>query len=176
MSAVKQSTAPTIGEEQLHTAIAHQSDVKTIPYSAAARRRCPAVTDRSSVDIKYQPSPWQGIFHNTSRQGGGGSMRPNWRFETKRRSASRKRPIDCSRRVLAIGGIFFEPRSTFDLVIAGQRSIFGEIDVFFNFTRQYSDGAITDIVMKSLSSCLVDNWHHFACLGIDCFCTVPVAA
>ena len=47
-----------------------------------------------------------------------------------------KKTIDCSRRVLAIGGIFFDPRSTFDLVMAGQRSIFGEIDVFFNFTRQ----------------------------------------
>ena len=58
------------------------------------------------------------------------SMRPPWRFETKRRSASQKRPIDCSRRVLAIVGIFFDPRSTFDLVMAGQMSIFGEIDVF----------------------------------------------
>ena len=57
-------------------------------------------------------------------------MRPPWRFETNRRSASRKTPIECSRRVLAIGGIFFDPRSTFTLVMAGQRSIFGEIDVF----------------------------------------------
>ena len=46
-----------------------------------------------------------------------------------------KRPIDCSRRVLAIGGIFFDPRSTFDLVMAGQRSIFGEIDVFQLYKR-----------------------------------------
>ena len=30
----------------------------------------------------------------------------------------------------------FDSRSTFDLVMAGQRSIFGEIDVFFNFTRR----------------------------------------
>ena len=57
-------------------------------------------------------------------------MRPPWRFETKLRSASEKKPIDCSRRVLAIGGIFFDSRSTFDLVMGGQRSIFGEIDVF----------------------------------------------
>ena len=41
-----------------------------------------------------------------------------------------KKAIDCSRRLLAIGGIFFDPRSTFDLVMAGQMSIFGEIDVF----------------------------------------------
>ena len=30
---------------------------------------------------------------------------PPWRFQTKRRRASRKRPADCARRVLAIGGI-----------------------------------------------------------------------
>ena len=81
---------------------------------------------------------------------------PPWRFETKRRSASRKRPIDWFRRVLAYGGILFYPRSTFDLVMAGQRSIFGEIDVFS--TLQYnSDGAMADIAMKPLPSCLVDN-------------------
>ena len=57
-------------------------------------------------------------------------MRPPWRFETKRGSASRKRPIDCFRRVLAIGDIFFGRRSTFDLVMTCQRSIFGEIDFF----------------------------------------------
>ena len=73
-------------------------------------------------------------------------MRPPWRFETKRRSASRKRPIDCSQRVLAIGGIFFYPRSTFD--------------VFFNL-QDNNDGAMADIAMKPLPSCLVDNWHHF---------------
>ena len=87
-------------------------------------------------------------------------MRPPWRFETKRRSASRKRPNDCSRRVLAIGGIFFDPRSTFDLVMAGQRSIFGEIDVFSTL-QENSDGAMADIAMKPLPSCSVDNWHHF---------------
>ena len=85
---------------------------------------------------------------------------PPWRFETKRRSASRRRPIDCSRRVLAIGGIFFDPRSTFDLVMAGQRSIFGEINVFSTL-QDNSNGAMADIAMKSLPSCLVDNWHHF---------------
>ena len=88
-------------------------------------------------------------------------MRPPLRFETKRRSALAKRPIDCSRRVPAIGGIFFDPRSTFDLAMAGQLSIFGEFDVFFSNLQENSDGAMTDIAMKPLPSCLVGNWHHF---------------
>ena len=86
-------------------------------------------------------------------------MRTPWRFEIKRRSALRKGPIDCSRRVLAIGGIFVYPRSTFDLVMAGQRSIFGEIDVFSTL-QDNSDGTMADIVLKPSPSCLVDNWHH----------------
>ena len=91
---------------------------------------------------------------------GRGGMRPPWRFEIKRRSASRKRSIDCSQRVLAIGGIFFYPRSTFDLVMAGHRSIFGEIDVFSTL-QDNSNGAMADIAMKPLPSCLLDTWHHF---------------
>ena len=76
-------------------------------------------------------NPRPGRPFSITRPGrGGGRCDPPWRFETKRRSASRKKTIDCSRRVLAIGGTFFDPRSTFDLVMAGQRSIFGEIDVF----------------------------------------------
>ena len=78
-------------------------------------------------------------------------MRPPWRFETKRRSASRKRSIDCSQRVLAIGGIFFDPRSTFDLVMPGQRSIFGEIDVFSTL-QDNSDEAMADIAISSLET------------------------
>ena len=49
----------------------------------------------------------------------GGGCDPSWRFQTKRRRASRKRPADCSRRVLAIGGIMFGPRSIFHPVMAG---------------------------------------------------------
>ena len=56
--------------------------------------------------------------------GGGWCDPPPWRFQTKRRRASRKRPADCARRVLAIGGIIFGPRSIFDPVMAGQRSNF----------------------------------------------------
>ena len=44
---------------------------------------------------------------------GGGGATPPWRFQTKRRRASRKRPADCSRRALAIGGIIFGPWSIF---------------------------------------------------------------
>ena len=87
-------------------------------------------------------------------------MRPPLRFETKRRSALPKRPNDCSRRVPAIGGILFYPRSTFDLAMAGQLSIFGEIDVFSNL-QENSDGAMADVAMEPLPSCSVDNWHHF---------------
>ena len=88
-------------------------------------------------------------------------MRPPWRFETKRRSASRKKKtIDCSRRVLAIGGIFFDPRSTFDLVMAGQRSIFGKIDVFSTL-QDNSDGTMADMAMKPSPTCSLDHWHHF---------------
>ena len=54
---------------------------------------------------------------------------------------------------------FFYSRSTFDLVIAGQMSIFGEIDVFSTL-QDNSNGAMTDIAMKPLPSCSVDNGHH----------------
>ena len=64
--------------------------------------------------------------------GGGGWCDPPWRFQTKRRKASRKRPSDCARRVLAIGGIIFGPRSIFDPVMAGQRSNFRKFRDFSN--------------------------------------------
>ena len=54
----------------------------------------------------------------------------------------------------------FDPRSTFDLIMAGQRSIFGEIDVFSTL-QDNSNGAMADIAMKPFPSCLVDNGHHF---------------
>ena len=62
--------------------------------------------------------------------GGGWCDPPPWRFQTKRRRASRKRPADCSRRVLAIGGIIFGPRSIFDPVMAGQMSNFRKFHYF----------------------------------------------
>ena len=73
--------------------------------------------------------------------GGGGLVRPPpWRFQTKRRRASRKRPTDCSRRVLAIGGNIFGPRSIFDPVMAGQRSNFCK---FHDFSTSRVDGIKT---------------------------------
>ena len=74
-----------------------------------------------------------------------------------------------------IGGVFFDPRSTLDLVMAGQRSIFWEIGVFSTL-QDNSDTAMADSAMKPLPSCFVDNWHHFDTYIIDRFCTVPVAA
>ena len=72
---------------------------------------------------------------------GGGLVRPPpWCFQTKRRRASRKRPADCSRRVLAIGGIIFGPRSIFDPVMAGQRSNFRK---FHDFSTSRVDGIKT---------------------------------
>ena len=72
--------------------------------------------------------------------GGGVGATPPWRFQTKRRRASRKRPVDCSRRVLAIGDIIFGPRSIFDPVMAGQRSNFRK---FHDFSTSRADGIKT---------------------------------
>ena len=47
---------------------------------------------------------------------GGGGDAPPWRLDTRRRSASQQRQVDCSRRVLAICAIFFTLGSTFDRV------------------------------------------------------------
>ena len=69
--------------------------------------------------------------------GVGGGCDPPWCFQTKRRRASRKRPADCARRVLAFGGIIFGPRSIFDPVMAGQMSNFRKILWFFSFTSPY---------------------------------------
>ena len=52
-------------------------------------------------------------------------------------------------------------RLTFDLVMTGQRSIFGEVDIFSTL-QDNSDGGMANIAMKPLLSCSVDNWHHFA--------------
>ena len=64
-------------------------------------------------------------------KGGGGGCDTPWRFRTKHRRASPKRQADCSRRVFAIGGIIFGPRSIFDPVVAGKRSNFRKFHDFF---------------------------------------------
>ena len=45
---------------------------------------------------------------------------------------SGKKTADCSRRVLVIGISFFDPSSTFDPVMRGQRPNFRKIDNFSN--------------------------------------------
>ena len=75
-------------------------------------------------------------------------MRPPWRFETKRPSASQKktnRLLSTSTRdwwyiFFTLGQInilliFFSQNITFDLVMTGQRSILGEIHVFFKLYK-----------------------------------------
>ena len=54
--------------------------------------------------------------------GGGGGMRPPLAIpnEASRRRASRKKTLDCSPRVLAIGYIIFGHKSIVDPVMAGQ--------------------------------------------------------
>ena len=85
---------------------------------------------------RVNPRPGRAFY--ITHPGRGGSMRPPWRFETKRgvvalREKDQLIAFDEYSRLVAY---FFGPRSTFDLVMTGQRSIFGEIDVFFNFKIQ----------------------------------------
>ena len=87
-------------------------------------------------------------------------MRPPWRFETKRRSASQKKTNQLLLTSTRDWWYISYPRPTFDLVMAGQRSIIGEIDVFSSL-QEFSNGAMADIAMNPLPSCLVDNWHYF---------------
>ena len=89
--------------------------------------------------------------------GGGWCDPPPWRFQTKRRRALQKRPADCSRRVLAIGGIMFGPRSIFDPVMAGQRSNFRK---FHDFSTSRVDGikTICRSVMKPSPACSPFNY------------------
>ena len=62
------------------------------------------------------------------------------RFETKHRTKSlAEKPADCSRRVLAIGGTFFDPRSIFDPIMRDQMSSIRKID---NFSTLHEDISI----------------------------------
>ena len=86
------------------------------------------------------------------RPAGRGLVRPPWRFQTKRRRASRKRPADCSPRVFVIGGIIFGPRSIFDLVMIDQRSNFREFHDF-STSRVHSSKTIYRSGMRPLPAC-----------------------
>ena len=98
------------------------------------------------------PRPDTVFRHLRSDRGGGGLVRPPWLFQTKRRRASRKRPADCSRRLLAIGGIIFGPRSIFDQLMAGQRSNFRKFYDFSNL-RVHISKTIYRSGMKPSPAC-----------------------
>ena len=94
-----------------------------------------------------------------------------WCFKTKSRSALQQKSVDWSRRVLAIGGIFFYPRSIFDLVIAGQTSIFGHFSgkSFFTFQSQYwqnyeSDMGFSQRLLSTLfykATCILKHFDRY---------------
>ena len=73
----------------------------------------------------HLPSPVHARFHNADVDGGRELIRPHPRFSILSVvELSEKKTADCSRRVLSIGGAIFGPRSIFDPVFGGQRSIF----------------------------------------------------
>ena len=75
----------------------------------------------------FNPRPFSVFRHLRQWRGGGGvGTTPPWRSAHDGRRASQKKPVDASRRDLAIAYIVFNPRSTFDLVKSGQRSNFRE--------------------------------------------------
>ena len=107
------------------------------------------------MSMCFNPRP--GRVFSITRRGRGIDATP-CRFETKRGSASQKK----NNRLLSTSTrdwwyiFFFYP----DLVMTGQRSSFGEINVFSTL-QDNSDGVIANIAIKPLPSCLLDNWHHF---------------
>ena len=91
-------------------------------------------------------------FFITRRTRGGGRCDPPCRFETEGRRASRKKRAYAPRRVLHDGGQFFDPRSIFDLVLAGQRSNFREIGTFSTLQADIRKTK-TDSDMKPSPTC-----------------------
>ena len=119
---------------------------------------------RSILTLARKP-----CFATFAGVGGGGVRPPLWRFQTKRRRASRKRPEDCSRRVLAIGGIIFGPRSIFDPAMAGQMSNFRK---FHDFSTSRVDGikTIYRSGMKPSPACSPFNYAQnvvFWCISVE---------
>ena len=112
--------------------------------------------------MTLKPLPWQDIFHYTPWQRG--SMRPPWRFESKRRSASQHKPVDFSQRVSTNGGTFFTLGQYLTQLwqVKGQ---FSGKSTFFNFTRQKrcklwqtSPWNIYHRVCLTIGSILMYNW------------------
>ena len=69
-------------------------------------------------------------FHSADVHGGGDRCDPHRVSKLMVVVLSEKKPADCPRRVLTIGGAFFGPWSIFDPVMKGQRSNFRKIDIF----------------------------------------------
>ena len=109
-------------------------------------------------------------FATFGRTGGLVGATPLWRFQTKRRR-ERKRPADCSRRVLAIGGNIFGPMSIFDSVMAGQRSNFRK---FYDFStlRVHISKTIYRSGMGPSPACSLFNSAQnevFWCISVEYF-------
>ena len=80
-----------------------------------------------------------------------------------------QRPADFSRRVLAIGGIIFGPRSIFDPVMTGQRSNFRKFHEFF-VSRVHISKTIEGSGMKPSPVCSTFNsaWNVvFWCISVE---------
>ena len=108
--------------------------------------------------FKFSPSPVNRVLPPLPVQGEGCDPPPlGVSFQTKCRRASRKRPADCSRGVLAIGGIIFGPRSIFDPVMAGQMSNFREFHDF-STSRVDSIKTICCSGMKPSPACSPFNY------------------
>ena len=92
---------------------------------------------------------------STRTVGGGGGTTP-WRSVPDGRKASRKKPVDASRRDLAIAHIVFGPRSTFDLVMSGQRYNFRDKWHFLDLHAR-SGKSICRSDLKSSPACSLFN-------------------
>ena len=126
----------------------------------------PAVGAVSLSPERLNPRPDTVCRHLRPDRGRG--VRP-WRFQTKRRRASRKRPADCSHRVLAIGGIIFGPRSIFDPVMAGQMSFFRKFYDFSTLRVQISK-TIDRSDMKPSPACSPFNSFQFSVEYFRAYC------
>ena len=91
-----------------------------------------------------------------------GSIRTHLHFETKRHSSSQQRPVDCSRRVLAIGGILYT---------LGQ--YFGKVDDFSLYKTiatqlwQISQWNLYHRVWWTIGMGIASFWHIARFLSLD---------
>ena len=104
-------------------------------------------------------------------------MRPPCRFDTKRRSASRKKKQSIALDEYSRLVVHFSSRSTFDVVVTGQRSIFGEIDVFQLYKTIATELWQIAIAMKPLPPCWwtinIIVIYNLLLLYGSCRCIIP---